>query len=136
MNYRLGVRRYFLAAYWLLFAAFTLYLGQFPGYVQHPELEPYPWVGVLVTWIVLAAEVAILYWILRPVTFSRSWGRLGFALLYVGALFVFGAVTFVTDMPGYHYVPAYFSAATLLGLLIFGLLMGLRSFWERVHHAP
>ena len=136
MNYRIGVRRYFLAAYWLLFAVWTTFLGQFPGYVEHPELEPYPWIAVSLTSTLLAVEVTILYWILRPVTFHRSWGRLAFALLYVGSLFVFSAITFVTDMPGYYYVPADFATATLLGLIVFGFVMGLRTLWKRAHHAP
>ena len=135
MNVRLLGRRYFLVAYWLVFAIWAVNWGKYPGFVVNPELAPYPWKAVGVTCGVLAVEVAILYAILRPVTFNRSWGRLGFALLYSACLLVFSAFTFVTDMPGYYYVPAYFSAVTMLALLVFALLLGLTGLLRRSRHA-
>ena len=44
--------------YWLLFAMLALYLGQFPGYVQHPENVPYPWLAVILVWLLLALLLA------------------------------------------------------------------------------
>ena len=136
MDIGLLARRYSLAVYWLAFAALTVDWGQHPGFVAHPELAPYPWNGVAVTLGVLAVEVAILYAILRPVTFHRSWGRLGFALLYAGILLVVSAFTFVTDLPGYYYAPAIFSAATMLGLILLTLVLGLSALWQRGRHVP
>jgi hypothetical protein len=133
MNVRLLCRRYFLVAYWLVFAIWTVNWGKYPGLVLNPELTPYPWKAVGVTCGVLAIEVAILYAILRPVTFDRSWGRLGFALLFGACLLAFSALTFFTDMPGYYYVPAYFSVITMLALLLFTLLLGLAGLLRRRH---
>lgn len=116
MRYGIFVRRYFLLVYWLAFVALAVDFGKYPGLVAQPELQPYPWKAVVVTSVLLAAAAAVLYAILRPVTFRGSWGRLSLALLYAVVLFVVGAVTFITDQPGYYYVPAYFAATTLLGL--------------------
>jgi hypothetical protein len=131
VNYRLIARRYFLVVYWLLFAAMAADWGQYPGLVLNRELVPYPWKGVGIMWALLGVEVAVLYAILRPVTFRRSWGRLALALLYAGLLVAYGVVTFVTDMPGYYYVPTYFAMATMLGLLVFAFLLGLTIWWRR-----
>ena len=136
MKYGALARRYFLGAYWLLFVALAVEWGQYPGYVPNPELQPYPWRAVAVTCALLAVAVAILYAILRPFTFHHSWGRLGFALLYAAALFAVGAATFVTDQPGYYYVPAYFSAATLLGLIAFAILLAVSTLLQRTRHEP
>ena len=119
--------------YWLVFAVLAVNWGQYPGLIAGTELPPYPWKGVVITCGVLAVETAILYAILRPVTFHRSWWRLGFALLYGGLLLVVSAFTFVTDMPGYYYVPAYFSAATMLALFMFALVLGLAGLLRRRH---
>ena len=135
MNVRLLGRRYFLVAYWLVLVTWAANWGKYPGLVVNPELAPYPWKAVGVTCGVLAVEVAILYAILRPVTFDRSWSRLGFALLYGVCLLTFSAFTFVTDMPGYYYVPAYFSAITVLALLVFALLLGLAGLLRGSRHA-
>jgi hypothetical protein len=136
MKYGVLARRYFLGAYWLLFVGLAVDWGQYPGYVPNPELQPYPWKAVALSCAFLAVAVAVLYAILRPVTFHRSWGRLGFALLYAAVLFVVGAATFVTDQPGYYYVPAYFSAATLLGLIVFAVFLGASTLWQRTRHEP
>jgi hypothetical protein len=136
MSYAALVRRYFLLVYWLCFALLVVDWAQYPGYVSNPELRPYPWKAVALTCTLLAVAVAILYTILRPVTFHRSWGRLGSALLYAAAMFVAGAATFVTDQPGYYYVPAYFAAATLLGLTLLAVWLGFAALWQRVRHEP
>jgi hypothetical protein len=70
------------------------------------------------------------------VTFHRSWGRVALAVLYSAVLFIAGAATFVTDQPGYYYVPAYFAAATFLGLIVFAILLGVSTLWHRVRHEP
>ena len=38
-------------------------------------------------------------------------------------------------MPGYYYVPAYFSAITVLALLVFALLLGLAGLLRGSRHA-
>jgi hypothetical protein len=97
------------------------------------ELQPYPWKEVGLTCTSMAAEVAILYGILSPVTFNRSWRRLGFALLYAAILFIVGAVVSLkSDQPPYYYVPSYFGAATLLGLTVFAMWLGISTIWHRV----
>jgi hypothetical protein len=90
-------RRYGLIIYWAAFAALTVRAGHDPGFA--PSLTAYPWKGVALTVGQLAIAVAILYAILRPRTFRRSWGRLGTAFLFVLVLFAFTLAP--TDMPGY-----------------------------------
>jgi hypothetical protein len=131
MHHRI-VPKLVLAFYWLFFSALAGYFGQFPGYVQHAELEPYPWREVLLTCGALAIEVAILYVILRP--FDRSWRRLAVALVYAGLLLVFGASTAISDMPGWFYVPAYFATVTTLILAARALAMGVATIWDRTRH--
>jgi hypothetical protein len=125
---RLGVwlRRYGLAAYWLVYAILTLDWARHPGFVPDPESVPYPWGAVFVTWGVVAVAVGILYAILRPPTFHQSWGRLGGALLFTAGLTLLAAMTFLSDMPGYYYVPHLFSFFTLLGLLLLAGALTLR----------
>jgi len=135
MDLRFLIRRYFLAIYWLAFAILAVDWGQYPGFILDPVMQPYPWREVGVTWGVLAVQVAILYAILRPVTFQRSWGRLGFALLYGVVLLAISAFTFGTDRPGYYYVPACFSAVTMLALVVIALALWLAGLWHRGRHA-
>ena len=119
------IRRYGLTFYWLAFAGYTLEAARHPGLVALDAQVPYSWDGVVATWAVLGVATVILHAILRPRTFRRSWGRLAGALGYALVLTALALVTFVTDMPGYVYVPAYFAAVTLLGLVLLALVLAL-----------
>jgi hypothetical protein len=112
------VRRYALVGYWLAFALFTLDAARHPGLVSDPASVPYPWRGVVTTWIILAVLTAILYAILRPRTFRWQPARLGIGLLYSCVLLFLTFLMFVTDMPGYVYVPGYFALATFGAMLL------------------
>jgi hypothetical protein len=112
------IRRNGLVAYWLLFAVYTLYAAKHPGLVSDSAAVPYPWRGVVTTWIILAVATGILYAILRPPTFRGQGARLGLALLYSLVLILLAFVTFVTDMPGYVYVPGFFALSTFAALLL------------------
>ena len=57
MRIELIARRYFLVLFWLLFACFTAVAATEPGYVLHPERVPYPWLGVVVMWVLLGIIV-------------------------------------------------------------------------------
>lgn len=132
MTTRSFARRYGLFAYWLMFALFTLRQAQYPGLMQHPEEWDYPWGAVVAVWALLAVLVAGLHLILRPASFHRSWGRLLAALAYSALLVVFGLRSVITDMPGYYYVPAQFSAVTMVGMLAFSLVQVASALWRRL----
>lgn len=129
------LRRYVWFGYWALFAAFTLYAAQFPGYVRHPEDEPYPWIAVFLVWILLALLLGILYAIVRPGTFQYQWGRIVGALGYTSLLCGTGLALFVTDMPGYYYVPAVFSFVTMIGVLALALVGAVTALLRWTKHA-
>jgi hypothetical protein len=114
-------RRYGLAVYWLAFALYAGDAARYSGFVVHRPVAEYPWVGLVGTWVNLALEVALLRWLLRPLTFARSWGRLAAALGVYAVLGVLSAVTFATDLPGYCYVPGQFHMVTFVGLFVFTL---------------
>jgi hypothetical protein len=114
-------RRYGLVVYWLVFALYAADAARYSGFVVHRQMAAYPWVGLVGTWVNLALEVALLRWLLRPLTFARSWGRLAAALGVYAVLGVLSAVTFATDMPGYFYVPGQFHMVTFVGLFVFAL---------------
>src|SRR5512132_2151310 len=103
-------------AVWLGFAAWALSAARDPGFVMHPEREPYPWRSVILICAVLAAETTLLYWILRPASFRWSWGRLTIALL-VSIGLIFEPFPVGTDMPGHFYVPGRFGFYASMGLI-------------------
>lgn len=109
-------------AYWLAFVALTARQGQFPGLVTHPELWPYPYIAVVIVCFLLAALLAILYFILRPVRFPYSWRRALAALVYSALLLLIVVPSAVTDLPGYYYVPAFFALVTFICVLGLALL--------------
>jgi len=106
------LRKYGLVAYWFAFALYTTYMAQFPGLMRDPSRWRYPWSAVIVVWSLLAVLVAILYLVLRRMTYRRSWGRLAGACAYSAALLILGLSSIVTDAPGFYYVPAVFSIVT------------------------
>lgn len=124
-----NIRRYGLAVYWALFAAYTMYMAREPGLMVHPERWTYPWESALAVSAVLAVLVTILHAILRPVSYRRSWGRLFCALIYSVALVGLGLATIATDMPGHAYVPAIFSLATLALVVILGVVQIAVALW-------
>ena len=117
--------------YWLLFAMLTVYLGQFPGYVQHPETAPYPWLAVILVCLFLAILLAAFYFLLLPPLFRFSWWRLPASLALGAALLAASLFTFVTDMPGYYYVPHYFSFFTVLFLLVVSVSSIVGFIWRK-----
>jgi hypothetical protein len=125
------LRRYGLAAYWALFAAYTMYMAQWPGLMLHPERWTYPWKSALAVCALLAVCVAILYVILRPMSYRHSWWRLLGALVYSGVLVALGISTVATDLPGHAYVPALFSVATLALVVVLALAQGMLILWAR-----
>jgi len=131
MNISSFARRYCFLAYWLMFALLTLRQARYPGLMRHPEEWRYPWDAVVVMWALLAVFVGGLHLILRPASFHRSWGRLLAAFAYSAVLLALGVDSVVTDMPGYYYVPAFFSFVTMAGLLVFALLQGVSALWYR-----
>jgi hypothetical protein len=120
------VRRYGLVLYWLAFAVYTLDAARNPGLLLPGAPAPYPWRGVLATWLALAVLTGGLHAILRPRTFHRSWARLAWALAYSIVLLAASFVTFVTDLPGFFYVPGMFALITPLALLLLSATLAFR----------
>lgn len=129
------LRRYGLATYWLICALFTLRQARYPGLMLYPEDWRYPWKAVFVVWVLLAVLIGILHAILRPASYHYSWWRLLGALVYSALLFTMGIFTVVTDMPGYYYVPAMFSAVNLAIVLLFACSQGALWFFRRGRNA-
>lgn len=126
-------RRYGLPAYWLVFALQTLDAARDPGFVPDPASVPFPWGGVVTTWLVLALLTGGLYLVLRPHPHIPSWQRTLTTSGYVAVLLFVLLSSTVTDMPGHHYVPGRFAALTLLGLLLLLLTRVVALWWRRVH---
>jgi hypothetical protein len=121
------IRRYGLIAYWLVFVLLTLHAGRNRGFVRNRETVPYPWEDVFETCALIGVETAVLYVILRPPTFRRSWRRVLAALLYASILIVISKPAAMFDLPGYLYVPRTFALTTFLVLLI--LLVQMIAMW-------
>lgn len=113
LRYKLG-----FALYWLFFAVLAVFAARDPGFVGQPELVPYPWLGLVFTWEILAALVAIFYFILKPAFVRGSTSRLGAAFALSLVMIIASILTMITDMPGLYYVPHYFSLLTFLILLV------------------
>ena len=107
------LKQYWLVLVWLVFGPITADAARNPGFVPNPEAISYPWEAALFTWARLGVECAAFILILR----SGRRLRLAFALAAI--LFVLSLVFWVTDMPGYYYVPGQFHLALviLLGLV-------------------
>ncbi len=110
--------RHLLKGYWplLLWVAFgpiTAEAARSPGFAPNPESVPYPWGAALLTWARLGVEAGIFTLILKP------GHRLPLAFALAAALLFLSVRFYVTDMPGYHYVPGRFHLALviILGLV-------------------
>jgi len=95
--------------------------GQYPG-LENLSRWHYPVWGVVAVSALIGIFIGILYLILRPATYRRSWGRLFAAIAYSGVLVALGIATLVTDMPGHAYVPAMFAIVNMALILLFAKL--------------
>jgi len=127
LRYKLG-----FALYWLVFAVFSVFAARSPGYVRHPELAPFPWLGLVIVWLILAVLVTAFYFILKPASIHRSSLRLGVAFTLSLAMVIGSILTMVTDMPGLYYMPHYFSALTFLVLLIASASSAWQALWRKL----
>lgn len=130
------LRRYWLGLYGVTFAIFTLYAATFPGFVGNPEAVPYPWIGVLYTWVIIAALTFAFHRVLKPLAFLRSWKRLALAIAIASGLVAISIVMMITDQPGYYYVPMLFSFITFLGLIICAIALAGVGLWRYARHVP
>jgi hypothetical protein len=117
--------------YWLVFALCSVDAAREPGFVSDPAHAPYPWLGLLTTWLILALETGLLNLILRPKSFARSWMRLSAAIALYVALSAFSTRTILTDMPGLYYVPGLFHLTTLVALIILAFVVATQDNWSR-----
>jgi RsiW-degrading membrane proteinase PrsW (M82 family) len=115
------LRKRGFAIYWIIFAVYTLQQAQIPGYGFYLSQQEwhYPWDAVLKVWVLLAVLVGLCYAIIRPASYNYSWRRLTGALIFSVTLLVLAAFTYMTDMPGYYYVPFTFSMISLVLILLF-----------------
>jgi hypothetical protein len=112
------IRTYGFLAYWIVWCLVTMRQGQYPG-LENLSRWHYPVWGVISVSALIGIFIGILYLILRPATYHRSWRRLFAAIAYSGALVALGIVTLVADMPGHAYVPAMFAIVNMALLLLF-----------------
>jgi len=113
-------RRWYVL-YWLGFVLVALDWGRHPGFVRDPELQPYPWLAVLVVSAILALFTAWLRAVMRPFTAGRAWVRWVSVVVFVVVLLYLVPWLIVTDGPGVAYVLPLFALVTLLVLLGRGL---------------
>jgi len=112
------------SAAWTVSAAHTNYGFISRDYVEaHPELFPFPWLGIGVAWVVLGVEALVVQLILDPPTFNRSVSRLARASVVCGIGGVLLGIAVPTDMRGHYYVPVWVPliAACALGAWAIGL---------------
>jgi hypothetical protein len=85
------------------------------GYKLHvmriPLPHPYPFGGVVVTSVALTVELALIYAVIRPSTYARSWGRA------LGATIV-AAVALLLSAPLLMHAPIYFFVHSLILLCL------------------
>jgi hypothetical protein len=77
---KLSLARKMLAAVWLAGIASLVTSGfAVDGYklyvMRIPLPHPYPLGGVVITSLTLTFELALIYAVIRPATYARSWGR-------------------------------------------------------------
>ena len=111
------VRRWYVL-YWLAFVAVALDSGRNPGFVRHPELQPYPWLAVLVVSVILALFTAWLGAVLRPHPTGPAWVRWVNTVVFVIVLLVLVPWLVVTDGPGFAYILPFFALVTLFVLVV------------------
>ena len=123
-RYRLMVMPYrapaVFALLWLVGIAAVAASGfSVDGYKLHvmqvPLPHPYPLTGVVNTSCVLTFELAVIYAVMRPATYDRSWGRA------LSAVFV-AAIGFLFSLATLMHAPPYWGAHCLL---LFCLTVGL-----------
>lgn len=83
--------------------------------MQIPLPHPYPLSGVVTTSVALALELAVIYAVLRPATYDKSWGRA------LGAASV-AAITFLLSLVFLMHGAPYWGAYCLV---LFCLTLGL-----------
>lgn len=131
LRYKLG-----FALYWLFFAVLAVFAARNPGFVGRPELVPYPWFDLVVTWDILAILVAIFYFILKPAFVRGSASRLWAAFALSLVMSIASILTMITDMPGLYYLPRYFSLLTFLILLVLSVFRTGRALWRKAAGQP
>ncbi len=129
--------RYWSALYWLAFACLAVYGAQDSGYLvpRYRPLPPFPWTGVVVAWLVLAAQVTALHYFISRRAHARSWARrLRDAWLYAFLLTIVVVLMLPTDMPGIVVATASFAPCTLILLSAIAVAMGVHQGFKQVRH--
>jgi hypothetical protein len=115
------MRKLFPGLFVLVGLAVVVFYGFEPdGYMVHvrrlPPPYPYPFEGVAFFCGVLLLEAALLWSILRPNSYSQSWGRAGCACLLAASLAVMFAL-------GSMHTPPYYYAHFLWLVAVFSVLI-------------
>ncbi len=116
-----------LGALWAYGAAIAVASGWQPTPFRSPQAWPYPTQAVLGVIVLVSAEVALLYAILRPKSYAASWRRLAGAIGACFGLLVWEAVPVAFNRPGYAYVNADFLATAIF---LFGGLLAIHGLWS------
>jgi len=87
--------------------------------MQMPLPHPYPFEGVAAFCGAITVEVALLYAVIRPATYDRSWGRALFAIFVSGAAFLLTVVTMMHAPPYWGAHGLFLFCLTLASMLLF-----------------
>ena len=91
------------------------------GYKLHvmdiPLPHPYPLRGVVVTSLALALELTLIYAVIRPATYDRSWGR-ALCAAFVAAFVFLASVVTLMHAPPYRGTHSLVLLCLTVGLLV------------------
>jgi hypothetical protein len=121
--------------YWVAWCLIAVRGGYVRGAFEESTQWHYPISGVFAVSAFVGILIGILYAILRPTTYSRSWGRLLVALIYSAALVYLAYRTTGTDQPGYSYIPAMFALVNMALVVFFAAIQGGLALFKVGRHA-
>jgi hypothetical protein len=101
-----SLRQWTLPAAWAIAAGTVLWTGRWfdPYLARHiPPPQPYPAEGVSWVLALITLEIALLGVVLRPRSYSRSWGRALSALAIASAFVIFAGLGAMHAPPFFHF---------------------------------
>ena len=129
------MRRSALPVIWLLGVLVVLWTARWPNpYVVHvvgiPPPHPYPLIDVLWVVVLMTLQIGAQVLVLRPQTYSRSWGR---SLIAAAVTIPFLAFASLLAMhaPPYTFVYLWWMILTMLGLLALSVWSGVAQLTQR-----
>jgi len=129
-----GVAVVLISAAWFFGAANAIRLGFDPGYWAAAGPHPYPFAPTALVLLVISAETGILFALVRPASFYRSWLRLLAVATFVASALWLDLRLYSGghDLAGYIYAN---SAFLLVALLVLSLAFAMQML-EAGHSYP